>query len=94
MVAKPFRINDPKTIITTDASLEGWGAHDHCVATGGHWLESESENHLSVLELQAILLGLQSLVRTKKPHVHILTDNTTAMAYIRNMGGTKSKPCN
>ena len=90
----PIRISEPNSVITTDASLEGWGAHDDSVATGGRWLDSESDNHINVLELQAILLGIKSLVCKNKTHVRILTDNTTAMAYIRNMGGTKSKPCN
>ena len=61
------------------------------LATG---LDSESDQHMNILELQAILLGLKSLANINKPHIRVLTDNTTAMAYIRNMGGTKSKPCN
>ena len=91
----PIRISEPNTVITTDASLEGWGAHNEReIATGGRWLETESDQHINALELQAILLGLQSLAKNTKSHIRILTDNTTAMAYIRNMGGTKSKPCN
>lgn len=30
----------------------------------------------------------------KNKHVKILTDNTTAVSYISNMEGTKSKDCN
>ena len=85
---------EPNLVINTDVSLEGWGAHDEIIATGGRWLDSEADAHINVLELQAILLGLKSLAKTNKPHIRILTDNTTAMAYIRNMGGTRSKPCN
>ena len=58
------------------------------------WLANEEDNHINILKLHAILLGLKILVRVNKPHIRIHTDNTTAMAYIRNMGGTKLKPCN
>ena len=37
---------------------------------------------------------LQSLVYVLDNHVRILTDNTTAMAYICNMSGTSSTQCN
>ena len=74
--------------------MEGWGAHLNAVATGGRWLVTEKDDHINVLELKAILIGLQSLVHKQFSHVRIMTDNTTAMAYIRKMGGTKSSRCN
>ena len=41
------------------------------------------------------MLGLQSLCSSvSNSHVKVLTDNTTAAAYIRNMGGTRSIECN
>ena len=84
----------PELEVFTDASLEGWGAHRGDATAGGRWMESEQDFHINILELKAIKLGLQSLVREKGAHVRVLTDNTTALAYVRNMGGVKSEGCN
>ena len=56
-------------------------------------LNNEIDNHINVLELRAIFLAQKSLVLIHQHHVVILTDNTTTMAYIHNMGGTRSKQC-
>lgn len=68
--------------ITTqsDASLEEWGAVRGEISTEGRWTLEETQRHINYLELLAAF------------YVHILmqTDNTTAVAYINNMGGTKS----
>ena len=87
-------MDEPNTVITTDASLQGWGAHEGNNITGGRWQVSEADDHINVLELNAIYLGLQSLVKKPNKQVRILTNNTTAMAYIRRMGGTRSLRCN
>lgn len=79
----------------TDASLLGWGATIGEKTTGGEWSTMEKENHINLLELKAVLLGLQSLCNTlSNCHIKVLTDNTTAVAYLRNMGGSHSIPCN
>ena len=77
----------------TDASLLGWGASLNGIQVGGRWLASEL-SHINVLELKAILLGLQSLCRVNNTHIHIKTDNTTALTYVRKMGGVRSAQCN
>ena len=63
-----------------------------------NWWQVElfGENHIHVLELKAILLALKSYFRhnCNVKHVHILTDNSTALAYINNMGGMHSVICN
>lgn len=47
------------------------------------------------MELKAILLGLQSLCKdVTHDHIRVMTDNTTAVVYVRNMGGSPSLPCN
>ena len=76
----------PKVVIFTDASNEGWGAHVDDLATRGRWSESEKVDHINVLELRAILLGLKSLCREVEPgsHIRIMTDNTTALAYVKH----------
>ena len=75
-------MEEPNFTVTTDASLEGWGAHSENVEAGGRWVIDESKNHINMLEIRAIFLALQSLVFFPHDHVRILTDNTTAMAYI------------
>ena len=90
----PIRLDSPEITVTTDASLEGWGAHRGGVATGGRWRKEEADAHINALELRAVLLALQSLVPESDKYILVYTDNTTTMAYIRKMGGTKSENCN
>ena len=84
----------PDCVIYTDASNEGWGAHVGASSAGGRWTEIESEDHINVLELRAILFGLKSLCGKEREHVRIMTDNTTALAYVKNQGGVRSVECN
>ncbi|CAG2253841.1 unnamed protein product [Mytilus edulis] len=62
---------------------------------GGQWTEKEREKHINYLEILAIKFAVQSFrEKIKHNHVKVLTDNTTAVAYINNMGGSKSLDCN
>lgn len=96
------RIN-PQIIIKSDASLIGWGAivqndtsSETYAETGGRWTDIEKLNHINYLEILAIFHALKSFTVYLKniEHVKILTDNTTAVSYINNKGGIKSKKCN
>lgn len=84
--------------ITTDASLEGWGAvetFDGNIKANGRWNQEEKVYHINYLELLAILYALKALCKDKNSlHVQILTDNTSAVAHINNMGGIKSDDLN
>ena len=89
---------NPYFTLTTDASLEGWGARrDGMRPTGGRWLAQKiaEKKRINCLELEAAKIGLQALC-AKDEGVHILLqlDNITAVTFINNMGGTHSKPCN
>ena len=53
----------------------------------------EETDHINVLELRAILFG-QSLCENVSGHVRIMTDNTTALAYVNHHRGVKSPECN
>ena len=79
----------------TDVSEQGWGATDGNTPTGGR-CSSLERNHINILELKAILLALKSYFRhnCNFKHVYILNDNSTALAYINNMGGMHSVICN
>ena len=75
-------------VIYTDASTKAWGASNSVDTTGGQWSMAEANHHINFLELKAVLLGLQSLCKDlTNSHIKVMTDNTTAVAYIRNMGG-------
>ena len=41
-------------ILTTDASLLGWGAVSNVKETGGHWHLEEKNLHINVLEMKAV----------------------------------------
>ena len=57
--------------------------------------KKEREKHINYLEMLAIKFALHSFKEKRKnTHVKILSDNMTAVAYISNMGGTKSLDCN
>ena len=81
----------PDMTITTDASMTGWGAHCGEEKTQGLWTEEEKKLHINALELKAVLFALKSFLKSMtKSQVLVKTDNTTTVAYINKMGGTKS----
>ena len=80
--------------IYTDASELGWGACSSMQTAGGRWTDSENSWHINALEIKAIFLALKSFCRQDGLHVRIYTDNTTALAYIKHMGGVRSLLCN
>ena len=82
-------------IIQTDASNAGWGAVVDSSRTGGRWALEEAESHINVLELKAALLGLKALCgNISDSHIQLQMDNTTAVTYVNNKGGTHSVECN
>ncbi|XP_069502966.1 uncharacterized protein [Ambystoma mexicanum] len=77
--------------VTTDSSLEGWGAHTGDLHARVLWLTEERALHINVLELRAVFWALKSfLLSLKGKVVRIFTDNATTMFYIRKQGGTRS----
>lgn len=93
-IHEQYRVIDhgnPDFSITSDASLKGWGAVKHDVHIGGRWKCEEADNNINFLELLAIFYALKSFCKDcKSVHVQILSDNSSAIAYIRNFGGIKS----
>lgn len=52
----------------------------------------KSDQSINYLELLAIFLGLQCFVKhTRKTHIRILSDNTTAVNALNNMGTIHSE---
>jgi len=84
--------NDP-----CDSSLEGWGGviENSSLVANGRWSHSESMCHINYLEIKAVLFGLQSLCSDLTHcNIKVLSDNQTAVSYLRNIGGTHSRDCN
>ena len=82
-------------VITTDASLTGWGGTHEGRFVRGLWDDDLKTAHINYLELMAVLLALkhfEPLIRGY--HVLIRTDNTAALYYINKQGGLASPKLN
>ena len=87
--------DNPSLIITTDASLSGWGAVCEDQRIGGRWNEQESCHHINYLELLAVSHSLKVFCKlSENIHVQIKSDSTSAVAFIVKMGTIKSDLCN
>jgi hypothetical protein len=81
----------PSLILTTDASMEAWGAHLNQFKLQGRWTSRQVNLHINNLEMLAVhkaLLGFEHLVQGRT--VLVQTDNTTVLNYINKAGGTRS----
>ena len=78
-------------VIQSDTSLAGWGAVCKEVSTGGSWIPQEQTVHINWLELLAADLAVRTFL---KDHHRVLVllqlENSTAVAYMNNLGGTVS----
>lgn len=92
---RAIRAEGPSLTLTTDASNLGWGAVFNDQSTGGRWSQTEGDFHINVLELIAVELGLKTFLKEmENVHVRVVSDNTTVVAYLNHMGGTRSSECN
>lgn len=81
--------------IYTDASSSGWGGLLDHQSAGGSWSVQEKQLHINALELKAIHFTLQTFsTHLRGKHIQVFCDNTTAVSYVNEMGGTKSLICN
>ena len=77
-------------VITSDACLNGWGAHCNGVNTQGLWTQEEQQRHINTLELKAVFFAVKAFIKTyQKVPVHLKFDNSTTVSYISKMGGTR-----
>ena len=91
----PISHGTPVLELRTDASKKGWGVYLDGDTTQGLWSVPESQIHINELELKAVNFAVQAFGdRLKNKHVKLLCDNSTTVAYINAMGGTKSPRCN
>lgn len=86
----------PNLTFTFNSLLTGWGTVIKGTpgVASGRWSLQQRLSHINCLVLKAILQGLQSLwSHLKNCSIKVLCDSTTAVSYIRNMGGSKSRNC-
>ena len=86
----------PDLMFWSDASDRGWGAHLGSEVVSGLWTETERDRSINWRELRAVRLGLRAF-RTRfeaDTTVAVFVDNTTAVAYLRKQGGTRSESLN
>lgn len=89
-----IKIPDIDMTIFTDASDLGWGITNGSSSSGGRWSIEEKDKHINIRELKAVEIGIISYTKNTCPkHIRIMSDNTTAIAYINNMGGICSLEC-
>ncbi|KAM4024747.1 uncharacterized protein ACNLHF_025531 [Anomaloglossus baeobatrachus] len=79
-------------VVTTDASLSGWGAIFLHHRAQGTWTQQESSLQINVLEIRAVYLALKAFQQwLEGRQIRIQSDNSTAVAYINHQGGTRSR---
>ena len=82
----------PTHVITTDASMTGWGAQMNDMSIQGLWTDTEKMDHINFLELKTVLLALRRWYpHLKNKVVSLQMDNTTAVAYLLTEGGTQCR---
>jgi hypothetical protein len=85
-VKTTFNPRQPSTTLTTDASLQGWGAIWGEEKIFGAW--EEVEDRIDELELLTVLLALQTWDLAQRHDTILLRcDNTVAVAYVNHKGG-------
>ncbi|XP_047664226.1 uncharacterized protein LOC113648047 [Tachysurus fulvidraco] len=77
-----------RKVVTTDASLTGWGATQEGRSVNGVWPISLRSAHINYLELLTVLKALKYFL--PRDHVLVRCDNRTAVAYINRQGGLHS----
>lgn len=81
-------------MIHTDASKDDggrWGASDGDFPDiNGRWSLSEQDKNINILELEAVKFAIMSYAPLYEncKHIKIISDNTTAIAYINKQGGS------
>ena len=70
---------------------KGWGAHLDCQVASGLWDAQQAALSINARELLDVRLGLyQARSSLQGRTVAVFCDNTTAVAYLRKVGGTRS----
>ena len=94
-VGMPLGESLPDLCLFTDASDTGWGASLGDVHLSGSWSPLSSRFSINHRELLAVLLALRDFLPSLRGRVMVVfSDNTTALAYLKKQGGTRSATLN
>ena len=89
MAGAPIHPHIHNTLVFTDASQKGWGAHLNEIVLSGLWSNKEAQLHINVLELKAVLLALKGFQEhLQGQRVLLCSDNSTVVSYLNKEGGT------
>ncbi len=62
------------------------------LSTGGVWTRRGKKLHINTLEMIAVELAIKTFTKGKEVEsIHLRVDNSTALHYKANKGGTKSE---
>ncbi len=79
-------------MITTDASMTGWGAVFEGRPASGEWKEEFLSWHINCLELRAVFLALKYFLPVLGGyHIIVRTDNMAVVSHINRQGGSRSR---
>jgi hypothetical protein len=75
-------------VLSTDASLSGWGGHLYDQTASGVWTDLEARSHINLLELWAVRNTVQVFEESLRGcRVLVQSDNSTVVAYMNKEGG-------
>ncbi len=79
-------------MITTDASMTGWGAVFEGRPARGEWTGEFISWHINCLDLRAVFLALMHFLPVLgKHHIIVRTDNMVVVSHINRQGGSRSR---
>ncbi len=79
-------------MITTDASMTGWGVVFEGRPASGEWKEEFLFWHINCLELRAVFLALKYFLPVLgEHHVKVRKDNMAVVSHINRQGGSRSR---
>ena len=85
----------PQLEFWSDASDVGWGAHLGGELTSGLWSPNEQALSINARELLAVERALLFFApQVQGSVISLFADNSTAVAYLRSQGGTRSRTLN
>ena len=91
----PLFRTSPGPTIFTDACERGWGCYFQGKYANGHFSTMEKPFSINTKETLAILYGFRSflskILNTGCETVLIMSDSTTAISYVKKMGGMQSE---